>query len=300
MQLLIQNEWVKREAEQQKVSVSDAEVKKAFEDQKKQSFPKKGDYEKFLKTSGFTEADILFRVRLEQLSNKLREKVVKGKDKVSDKQISDYYNKNKKRFAQPERRDLRLVLTKTEAKANEAKSAIEDGQSWKKVAKKYSIDQASKNQGGSLLAVAKGQQEPSLDKAVFAARKGELQGPVKTQFGYYVFQVQKITPASQQTLEQAKATIRGILASENQQKALDTFIKDFQEKWKDRTDCRSGYVTQDCSNAPKPKSTSTVPPGAVPQQPAQPQAPQGAPPGSAPPQQAPPQQAPPQQPPPQE
>ena len=296
MQLLIQEKWVRGEAGDQDVKVTEAEVRKAFEDQKKQSFPKKGDYEKFLKTSGFTEADILFRVRLEQLSNKLREKVVKGKDKVDDKQISDYYNKNKKRFAQPERRDLRIVLTKTEDKANEAKSALQGGGKWKAIAKKYSIDQASKNQGGSLLAVAKGQQEPSLDKAVFAAKKGQLQGPVKTQFGYYVFQVQKITPASQQTLEQAKATIRGILASENQQKALDKFIKDFQKKWKDKTNCRSGYVTQDCKNAPKPKNTSTTPPGAVPPQGGA-QAPQQAPPGGAqaPPQQAPPQQAPPAQ-----
>jgi foldase protein PrsA len=298
MQLLIQEKWVRGEAEEQDVKVTEEEVKKAFEEQKKQSFPKKGDYEKFLKTSGFTEEDILFRVRLEQLSNKLREKVVKGKDKVSDQQIEDYYNKNKKRFAQPERRDLRIVLTKTEDKANEAKAALEDGDSWKEVAKKYSIDQASKNQGGSLLAVAKGQQEPALDEAVFKAKKGELQGPIKTQFGQYVFQVQKITPASQQTLEQAKATIRGILASENQQKALDAFIKDFQEQWKDKTNCRSGYVTQDCKNAPKPKGTSTVPPGAVPQG-GQTPTPQ-APPGAAPPQQAPPQQAPPEQAPPQE
>ena len=58
MQLLIQNQWVTGEAKEQKVKVSEAEVKKQFEQQKKQSFPKKGEYEKFLKTSGFTEADI--------------------------------------------------------------------------------------------------------------------------------------------------------------------------------------------------------------------------------------------------
>jgi foldase protein PrsA len=289
MQLLIQEKWVRGEADQQGVKVTDADVQKAFAEQKKQSFPKKGDYEKFLKTSGFTEQDILFRVRLEQLSNKLREKIVKGKDKVDDKQIQTYYDKNKQRFAQPERRDLRIVLTKTEDKAGEAKQALEGGQSWKEVAKKFSIDQASKNQGGELLAVSQGQQEPALDKAVFAAKKGELQGPVKTQFGFYVFQVQKITPKSQQTLDQAKATIRGILASENQQKALDSFIKDFQNEWREKTECRSGYVTADCSNAPKAKTTNTVPPGAVPQtgggQTPTPQAPPGqAPPGQAPPQ----------------
>jgi foldase protein PrsA len=267
MQLLIQNEWVTGEAKQQKVKVSDAEVKKQFAQQKKQSFPKEKDYQEFLKTSGFTEEDVLFRVRLEQLSNKLREKVTKGKDKVTDAQIKAYYEKNKKRFAQPERRDLRIVLAKEKARADAAKKALDSGQSWKSVAKKYSIDQASKNQSGELLAVAKGQQEPALDKAVFAADKGKLTGPVKTQFGWYVFEVTKTTPASQQTLQQASQTIKGILASENQQKALDKFIKSFQKEWKTKTNCRKGYVTQDCKNAPKSKTTATT--GA--QQPAQPQ-----------------------------
>ncbi|HEV2999595.1 MAG TPA: peptidyl-prolyl cis-trans isomerase [Solirubrobacteraceae bacterium] len=291
MQLLIQEKWVSGEAAKQGVKVTDAEVRKAFEDQKKQSFPKKADYDKFLRTSGFTEQDVLFRVRLEQLANKLREKVLKGKDKVTDAQIKQYYDKNKERFAQPERRDLRVVLTKTEDKADAAKRALQDGQSWKKVAKKYSIDQASKNQGGSMRAVAKGQQEPAFDEAVFKAKKGELVGPVKTQFGFYVLQVQKVTPAQQQSLEQAREAIKGIVASENQQKALTTFVDRFQKEWRGKTKCRSGYVTADCSNAPKTKTTNTVPPGAVPQpgagQAPTPQAPPGAAPpqGGAPPQQ---------------
>jgi len=284
MQLLIQNEWVAGEAAEQGVEVSDAEVRKAFDQQKKQSFPKEKDYQNFLKTSGFSEQDVLFRVRLEQLSNKLREKIVKGKDKVTDAQVKAYYEKNKQRFAQPERRDLRIVLTRPNQKerAEQAKAALERGESWKSVAKEYSIDQASKNQGGTLLAVAKGQQEPALDKAVFAAKKGELVGPVKTQFGWYVFSVQKITPRSQQTLQQASQTIKGILASENQQKALDAFIKDFQKEWKEKTNCRKGYVTQDCKNAPKQATTAQQPPGAVPAQPQQPSAPGQAPAGEAP------------------
>jgi len=210
-----------------------------------------------------SQDDILFRVRLDTLSNKLRDKVTKGKDKVTDAQIAAYYNKNKARFAQPERRDLRIVLTKDLATAQKAKQLVQSGTSFASVAKKYSIDQASKSQGGVLLAVAKGQQEPALDQAVFAAKKGQLEGPVKTQFGYYVFKVQKITPASQQSLAQAKETIKQLLASQNQQKALDDFVKGFRKKWKGKTNCRSGYITQDCQNAPKPKTTSTSAPGAV-------------------------------------
>src|SRR4051812_20088523 len=259
MQFLISSQWIQGEAGEQKVTVSDAEVEKQFATTKKQSFPKEADFQKFLKTSGMSLEDIKFRVKLDALSNKLRAKITKGKDAVSAKQISDYYNKNKSRFAQPERRDLRIVLTKTAAKAKVAEQALKSGQSWKSVAKKYSIDQASKNQGGVLLAVAKGQQEKALDDAVFAANKGKLSGPVKTQFGWYTFEVDKVTPASQQSVKEATPTIKQLLASQNQQKALDKFVKDFRDKWKGKTECRKGYVTQDCKNAPKPKTTTAAP-----------------------------------------
>src|SRR3954452_16888693 len=258
LQFLISAHWIQGEAADQSVKVSDAEVNKQFQQTKKQSFPKEKDYAKFLKDSGMTQDDILFRVKLDTLSNKLREKVTKGKDNVTDQQIAQYYNKNKARFAQPERRDLRIVLTKTKAKADQAQAAIQGGQSFKDVAKKFSIDQASKSQGGVLLAVAKGQQEKALDQAVFKAKKGQLVGPIKTQFGYYVFKVQKITKASQQSQAQAKETIKQLLASQNQQKSLDTFVKDFRKKWKKQTICKKAYTTQDCKNAPKQKTTATT------------------------------------------
>src|SRR4029078_12841343 len=132
------------------------------------------DFQKFLKDNGYTEADLLQRVKLDLLSNKIRDKIIKGKDKVSDAQISDFYNKKKDRFAQPERRDLHIVLTKTEAKASAAKAALENGESWKSVAKKYSIDEASKAQGGKLPAQAKGTLEKSLDAGLLASNEGEL------------------------------------------------------------------------------------------------------------------------------
>ena len=267
LQLLTSFVWIEGEAEEQGIKVTDAEVKKSFDQQKKQSFPKDADYKKFLKDYGQTEEDVMQRVRLDLLSNKIRDKVIKGKDKVTDAQIEDFYNKNKERFAQPERRDLRIVLTKAEAKAKQAKAALDDGQSWATVAKQYSIDEASKSQGGKLPAQAEGTLEKALDEAVFKAKRGEVTGPVKTQFGHYVFEVEKVQKASQQTLEQAKETIRQTLQSQNQQKALDKFVTDFQKKWKERTECREGYVTQQCKNAPKATPTPTP---TVPTQPAQP------------------------------
>jgi foldase protein PrsA len=284
MQFLIQAEWVQQEAEEQGVKVTDQDIKRSFEDQKKQAFPNDKAYQQFLEQSGMTEADILFRVRLDQLQQKLTQKVTNDAKKVTAQDVEAYYEKNEKRFAQPERRDLLVVLTKTEAQADRAKNALEDGQSWKQVVKQYSIDEASKAQGGKQPAVTQGQQEKELDEAIFAARKGQLEGPIKTQFGWEVFEVQKITPASQQTLEESKETIRNLLRSQGQQKALDDFIKEFRENYKDDTDCADDYRVAECKNAPK-ESTETGPasggaPGGQPQpqpQPQQPPQPQPAP-----------------------
>jgi foldase protein PrsA len=257
---LIRSTWLDQEATRLKVKVADKTIVKQIDDIKKQQFAQKGSYEKFLQGAGLTNEDVLYQQRIRELQNQITSKVTKGKDKVTDAQIEAYYNKNKSRFSSPERRDLRIVLTKDKAKAQQAKKALESGQSWKSVAKKYSVDQASKSKGGALPGVAKGQQEPAFDKAIFAATKGKLTGPIKTQFGWYVFDVSKVTPTKQQTLEESKTSIKQILASQNQQTALKKFGDDYRNRYKKTTDCRKGYVVDDCKNAPKKKATTTTAP----------------------------------------
>jgi parvulin-like peptidyl-prolyl isomerase len=259
---LIRDNWVEQESDKQKVKVADKDVQKQIDTAVKQAFQNKGDFNKFLVRSGLTEADVFYQQRNQLLQQKLTEKVTKAESKVTDAQIADYYEKNKSRFATPERRDLRIVLTKTQDRAQQAKRALDSGQSWSSVAKRYSVDQASKSQGGKLAGVAKGQQEKALDDAIFKAPRNRTVGPIKTQFGYYVLEVAKVTEGKQQSLEDSKASIKQILTSENQRKALDKFGKDYRKRWKDATQCRKGFTTADCKNGPKnaPKTTSTAAP----------------------------------------
>jgi foldase protein PrsA len=263
MQFLILEKWVEGESADQALKVSAKEADKQFADAKKQSFPKEKDFQDFLKSSGMSLSDARFQVRFNTVYTKLREKAVKGADKVTDKAVATFYNKNKARFATPATRDLRVILTKTQAKADQAKKALQSGQSWSVVAKRFSIDQASKNQGGSLLGIAKGTQEKSFDEAIFKAQKGVLTGPVKTQFGFYVFQVQKIVEAKQQSLKDATPAIKQQLDAQNKQKADDDFNTALRKKWKARTNCADEYVMSQCKNAPTPKTNTTAPAGAV-------------------------------------
>lgn len=257
MGTLIQNAWIEKEAKAQGVSVSDADVQRQLAATKRQSFPSEKAYQRFLKQSGMSEADVLERVRIQALAAALTRKIQSSAAPVTDAQIQSYYDRNRDQFAVPERRDVELILTRDQAQANAAKSAVQGGTSWAAAAKKYSTDAASKATGGVLRGVSQGQQDRAFDQAAFSAKKGVLVGPVKGQFGYYVLRVTAVTPARQTPLSQARAQIRSLLQQQGTQQKMGTFVRDFQARWKSKTNCREGYVVQLCKNAPAVRTTST-------------------------------------------
>ena len=85
------------------------------------------------------------------------------------------------------------------------------------MAKKYSIDEATKSTGGLRQGVVAGQSEPALDEQIFGAAEGELVGPFETDAGFYVIQVEKVTPAATQPLTDVSEQIRQTLAAQRQQ-----------------------------------------------------------------------------------
>ena len=262
---LISSEWVIGEGSHLGVKVSVAEVKKEFEKIKSQQFPKPAEFEKFLATSGQTVSDLLLRVKLNMLSSKIQQKIAKGKGTVTQAEIEKYYKENMSRFGTPEKRNVAIILTKTEAAANAAKKEIESGKSFASVAKGVSIDPTSKAKGGLLTGVVKGQEEAALNTAIFSAPLNKLSGPVKTPFGYYIYEVKSSTPGSQQTLAQAQGSIKQQLTATQQQAALAKFVKEFKKTWTAKTICRSGYVVMDCKSYVAPKTPAGGTGTAVPQ-----------------------------------
>ncbi len=252
LSFLTSSQWVLSEAQALGVKVTDAEVKKQFTTIKDQQFRKPAEFEKFLQSSGQSISDLLLRVKLNMLSTKIQTKIVAGK-KVTEAEVTKYYNQNKARFGTPEKRSVDLILTKTEAQAANAKKEIENGASFSTVAKKVSIDPISKASGGSLPEVTKGQENPALDAALFSAAVGSFTGPLKTPYGYYVFKVNSSTPGTQQSLAQARSGIKSQLGATREQTTLSKWIKEFKKRWKGKTDCASGYVVANCQQYKEPK-----------------------------------------------
>jgi foldase protein PrsA len=262
MQFLVSAEWVLGEAKAQGINVTDAQVAKQFATIKKQQFPTPAAYNQFLASSGETEADLLLRVKLELISTKLRNKATKGSTTATPAQIASYYNAHKSQFGTPESRDVSIILTKTQQQAQAALNAIKAGAPFADQAKKSSIDVATKKQGGALTNVVRGQEEAALDQAIFSAPVNKLSGPIKTPFGYYVYNVTKVNPGTQKTLAQVSPTVKSQLIALNQQTALTKFVNGFTKRWTAKTNCRTGFVVMDCKNYKAPKTGATGATGA--------------------------------------
>ena len=127
VQFLVQREQFEQEADNLDVNITDKQVDARLAQIQKQYFGgDKKKYEKQLKTQGLSDTQVRNDIRAQIVSEKIFAKVTTDV-KVTDKQIEDYYNKNKAQYSQPESRDVRHILVKTKAKADAARDAAQGG-----------------------------------------------------------------------------------------------------------------------------------------------------------------------------
>jgi peptidyl-prolyl cis-trans isomerase D len=140
--------------------------------------------------------------------------------KVDDAQLRAYYDEQKtrtpERYAQPEQRRVRHILLQVtdpkedaavKAKAEAILKRAQGGEDFSKLAKEFSQDTGSAQQGGDLgWSERKVWVAPFAD-AAFSMTEGEIRGPVKTQFGYHVLKLDGIQPATVRTFEQSKGDL---------------------------------------------------------------------------------------------
>ncbi len=143
--------------------------------------------------------------------------------KVDEAEIRRYFDEHKAEFSQEEQVRARHILvmvndqkTGAEAKAqiDAAKRRIEGGEDFAKVAGEVSEDTASKAQGGDLGLFGRNRMVKEFEDAAFGAQPGQLVGPVKSQFGYHILQVQEKRAGGTRPYEEAKLQIQARLSGE--------------------------------------------------------------------------------------
>jgi peptidyl-prolyl cis-trans isomerase D len=146
---------------------------------------------------------------------------LESKVNVDDARLKAYYDEQKaktpERYAQPERRRVRHILLQVgdpkegaavKAKAEGLLKRAESGEDFSKLAREFSQDTGSAQQGGDLGWSERKVWVPAFADAAFGMKEGEIQGPVKTQFGYHILKLDGIQPATVRTFEESRADLQ--------------------------------------------------------------------------------------------
>lgn len=133
----------------------------------------------------------------------------------SDALIQSEYNNRRNDFMSPERVKVRHILIKSDASSDAAMKtkaegllkSIQGGGDFAKLAKENSDDPGSKEQGGEVGWMVRGQMVPEFEKAGFALKVGETSGLVKTTYGYHILQVEAHEQAHLQSIDEVKGQL---------------------------------------------------------------------------------------------
>lgn len=248
MQILLQREWTKQEAGDQDIAVTDAAVRKALAEQRAQFFKKESQYRSYLRKTKRSEKDLYAGMQQKLLMDKLTARAVRESPPIDDERVAKYYEQNRKEFALPERREVHTLIAKTKADAAAAKQAVADGMSWEKATKTYALKASVTKDSAKARELSETGVKP-LDKALAPTKAGD-RIVVKTQYGWILVGVERVLPSQQRSLKETEAEIRARLIGSRREDAINAYIQDFQEEYKEKSTCAAAYKVAECSNGP--------------------------------------------------
>ena len=149
---------------------------------------------------------------------------VLSKADISQEEINSYYNANLKDFFIPERIHLYEIVVPTIEAAETILKRLSDGEDFSEIAKRESIS-SSKENGGDLGMVTKGQLTPEIEEILFSMKPNQILGKtVKTEQGYHILKIGEIQPSHLQPLVEAAPTIKQILINQKKTQLLNDYL----------------------------------------------------------------------------
>lgn len=252
MQELILTKIMLGNAEQDKIVITDDQVKQEINKIKAQNFQNNDlAFKKAMKKNNIKEDSLNVILKEKMTLQKYVEKLMNDNVKISDKDLMSEYNAKKADFTTKESVEASHILVKSEPEAKKIYSDIKAGKDFSELAKKNSQDPGSKNNGGSLGYFSKGQMVPEFEKAAFSLKVGEVSQPVKTSFGYHVIKKTGYKPEQVMPFDQVKQNLEQQVKADKQREFFtswrDKAIKDADVKF------NKGYESYDIAKKEEDK-----------------------------------------------
>ena len=140
---------------------------------------------------------------------------------LPEAEIRAYYDENQQEFGEEEQIRARHILVDTDQQIAEAKRRLAAGEDFGEVAKSMSKEPGAAQRGGDLGWFPRGRMVPPFEQAAFAAELGAVVGPVETEFGKHLIQVQERKGASTRPFADVRESIRLRLLAERSATAAE-------------------------------------------------------------------------------
>jgi len=164
------------------------------------------------------------RVDLEYVELKLSD--IEPTITVTDEALKSYYEQAKERLTTPERRMARHILitaadgvddASAQKAAGEVLAKVQAGGDFAALAKQYSKDPGSAEKGGELGWATRGMFVGPFEEALFSMSKGEVRGPIKTQFGYHIIRLDDAEGGQVKSFDEVRAELEKEYRNEQSQ-----------------------------------------------------------------------------------
>jgi hypothetical protein len=140
-------------------------------------------------------------------------------------EVQAYFERNRRRYEQPERRRVRHILCENEEKARSMAEKARSGQPVGDLARQFSTDAGSRGAGGDLGLLRRGELAGAVEDLVFVAETGQVLGPVRSPLGWHVLMVESIEAGKTPDLASVRDEIASELAGRSRREAYVAWLE---------------------------------------------------------------------------
>ena len=218
---MIERELLNQEADKAGVKVTDADIDEELA-YVKSSFGSDEEFDYTMMMYGLTleqlKSDLYMDIQLRKLLGPCVT--------VTDEEVEAYYEENLAYMTTPEQVKASHIVLPTREEAEAVRQSLINGADFAALAAEKSIDEDSKEHGGELELIARGDGEEAFEDALFALQVGMLSDVVETSEGYHVIKLTERHAEIIPTLEEQQDDIRETLISDQIRELAATWIEE--------------------------------------------------------------------------
>ena len=232
-----------QQAEKEKLTVEDAELKEQLEDiQKRVGATSQAQFEEQIKTQGLTYEGVKKRLVDQLMIQRIIRRKVALRVTVTEEDIDQYLNANRDKLETGLTFEARHILFIPQSgtgedgwqaarrRADEVYGRVMAGEDFGDLAAEFSEDTATAKNGGRLGILKRGELAPDIEKAVLRLSPGEHSPPFRSEVGYHLFELDSKETLAGEQLAQARNQIRDILYRQKYDVRLKEWLVEIRSK----------------------------------------------------------------------